>query len=82
MSKDYFQSALADFTGDVASGDAIRHLADLGYSIDEIHERLDFPTPKEKIASTVWKHLLRTGVVCLEEPDGKPREKVSYVPSC
>ena len=79
MSKDYFQSTLADFTSDVASGDAIRHLADLGYSVDEIHERLDFPTPKEKIASVVWKHLVRTGVICLEEPGKTPREKVSYV---
>ena len=75
----YFTSALADFTSDVASGDAIRHLADLGLSVDEIYDRLDFPTPKEKIASVVWKHLIKTGVIRMEEPDGTPREKVSYV---
>lgn len=37
-----FQSALSDFTYDVACGGAIRHLADLGYTVHQITERLDF----------------------------------------
>ena len=33
----------------MASRGAIRHLADLGYSAAEIHDRLDFPTPVSQI---------------------------------
>lgn len=33
----------------MASRGAIRHLADLGYSAAEIHDRLDFPTPVAQI---------------------------------
>lgn len=39
----YFQTALANFTFDVASGGAIRHLADLDYTAAQIMKRLDFP---------------------------------------
>ena len=79
MSTDYFSKALSNFTNDIASGDAIRHLADLGYTVNEIHDRLDFPTPHSRIADTVWKHYIDTGVIRLEEPDGRPVEKISYV---
>lgn len=79
MSTDYFSKALSNFTNDIASGDAIRHLADLGYTVNEIHDRLDFPTPHSRIADTVWKHYIDTGVIRLNEPDGRPVEKVSYV---
>ena len=44
-----FQKALSNFTFDMASRGAIRHLADLGYSAAEIHDRLDFPTPVAQI---------------------------------
>ena len=32
----YLKKALSDFTFDVASGGAIRHLADRGYTVQEI----------------------------------------------
>lgn len=44
-----FQKALANFTFDMASRGAIRHLADLGYSAAEIRKQLDFPTPLSQI---------------------------------
>ena len=79
MSDKYFKKALADFTLDFASGDAIRALADKGYSVTEIHKRLDFPTPIEKIRDTVWKHYIDTGVILLEEPsDNSPKKRVTY----
>ena len=79
MSDKYFKKALADFTLDFASGDAIRALADKGYSVTEIHKRLDFPTPVEKIRDTVWKHYIDTGVILLEEPsDNSPKKRVTY----
>lgn len=44
-----FQNALSNFTFDLASRGAIRHLADLGYSAAKIRELLDFPTPLPQI---------------------------------
>ena len=79
MSDKYFKKALADFTIDFASGDAIRALADKGYSVTEIHKRLDFPTPVERIRDTVWKHYIDTGVIVLEKPsDDLPKKHVTY----
>lgn len=78
MSDNYFKKALADFTIDFASGDAIRALADKGYSVSEIHKRLDFPTPVERIRDTVWKHFLDTGVILLEKPSAESQKRVMY----
>lgn len=80
MEQTYFQKALSDFVYDMASGGAIRHLTDMGYTVRQIQERLDFPTPYERIQKTVWKHLLDTGVIFPERPEsGKTGEKVDYV---
>lgn len=76
----YFKKALSNFTYEAASGGAIRHLADLGYSIKQIEEQLTFPTPYEKIQKTVWEHYVDTGVLLLEEPGKeKHHEKVDFV---
>lgn len=76
----YFQSALSNFIFEAASGGAIRHLTDLGYTVSEIVKRLDVPTPYEKVQKAVWRQLLDTGVLLLEEPGSEPRrEKVAYV---
>ena len=78
--QDYFKSALSDFTHEAASGGAIRHLTDLGYTVDQITGKLTFPTPRERVRREVWKRLLDTEVVLLEEPgNGKGREKAVYV---
>lgn len=68
MGNDDFRQALSDFSFDVASGGAIRHLTDLGYTVRQIQERLDFPTPLTRIREAVWKRLTDTGVILLEEP--------------
>lgn len=76
----YFQKALADFTHEAASGGAIRHLADAGYTVAQIMETLDFPTPYEKVRKEVWAHFLKTGVILREEPGSAfEEESVSYV---
>lgn len=78
--QDCFKAALSNFTHDVASGGAIRHLADLGYSVSQITQKLDFPTPYERVRKTVWEHLLDTGVILLEEPGSAARqERFTYV---
>ena len=77
---DYFKSALASFTHEAASGGAIRHLADLGYTVDQIVEKLTFPTPRERVRREVWERLVDTGTVLLEEPgSGKRQEKADFV---
>lgn len=76
----YFRKALADFTFETASGGAIRHLADLGYTVKRIGEMLDYPTPYERIQRTVWEHLVGKGIIRLEEPgQGSGTQKPTYV---
>lgn len=78
--QEYFKDALANFMFDVASGGAIRHLADRGYTAMEILKKLDFPTPYDRIQQTIWQHFLDTGVLLLEEPgQGRTQEKYAYV---
>lgn len=66
--QDFFHAALANFMFDTASGGAIRHLADRGYTVEQIRKHLDFPTPYDRIQKTVWEHFLHTNVLRLEEP--------------
>ena len=73
-----FNKALSNFVHDVASGGAVRHLADSGYSISEIAAQLDYPLTKEKIAKVMWEHYINTGKICTEEPK-ETHEKVSFV---
>lgn len=86
----YFQKALADFTHQVASGGAIRHLTDLGYTVKQIMERLDYPTTFERVQKGVWERMIETGVILTKEPgwlygqgiageDGQRMRKAMYV---
>ena len=75
----FFQNALSNFTHEVASGGAIRHLTDLGYTVKQISERLDFPTPFERVQRQVWERLLETEVILVEEPGSSHKEKADYV---
>lgn len=78
--QDYFRSALSNFTYEAANGGAIRHLADLGYTVKQIREKLTFPTSWERLQRAVWDRLLDTGVLLLEEPgSGRERVKAAYV---
>lgn len=49
----YFQNALSNFAGEVANGGAIRHLTDLGYTVNQIAKELSFPAPVEQIKPQV-----------------------------
>ena len=76
----YFKKALSDFTFEMASGGAIRHLADRGYTVGEIVKMLDFPTPYERVGDLERKHFLETGVLLLDEPTKEAGpEKYEYV---
>lgn len=77
---DYFKQALSNFVFDMASGGAILHLANQGYTVKQIIEKLDFPAPYEKVQEAVWKQLLNNGCLLLEEPgSGVGQERAEYV---
>lgn len=75
----FFHNALSNYTNEVANGGAIRHLTDMGYSVRQIMEQLDFPAPFERVQKEMWNRLLETEVILIDEPDGRKREKASYV---
>lgn len=78
--QDFFRKALADFTHEAANGGAIRHLADLGYTVRQIAAQLDFPAPYERVQKETWERLVDTGVILLQEPgSGGRRKRAVYV---
>lgn len=72
----YFEEALSDFTHDVASGGAIRHLVESGYSVNQIMERLDFPTPRERVEKTVYRYMTESGILLSKLPMEESAMKV------
>lgn len=64
----YFEEALSDFMFDVAAGGAIRHLADSGYSAEQIRRKLDYPVPLARIEKAVCRHMTETGILLAELP--------------
>lgn len=67
----FFQQALSDFTSQVAYGDAVKRLADEGYSTKQILEMIDYPAPESKVEKMVFERLCETGVILLELPEKK-----------
>ncbi len=59
----YFEDALSNFVHDMASGGAIRHLVDMGYSVDRIMEQLDYPTPRKRVEKTVYQYMMESGIL-------------------
>lgn len=64
----YFQTALSNFTTDVACGGAIRHLTDSGYTLDQIVERLDYPVSRTKAQKIMMDYLYESRVLLRKEP--------------
>lgn len=67
----YFQSALSSFVTDAACGGAVRHLTDIGYTLDQIVDRLDYPAPRAKVQRIMMDYLYESGVLLKEEPSAK-----------
>lgn len=67
----YFQNALSSFVMDAACGGAIRHLADIGYTLDQIVERLDYPAPRAKVQRIMMDYLYENRMLLKEEPSAK-----------
>ena len=66
----FFQTALSDFTTEAACGGAIRHLTDIGYTLDQIVDRLDYPAPKSKVQKIMLEYLYESRILLREEPSG------------
>ncbi|MDO4323310.1 MAG: hypothetical protein Q4C61_12355 [Lachnospiraceae bacterium] len=75
----YFEEALSDFTHDVASGRAIRHLVDLGYTTPQIMQRLDYPTPRGRVEQTVYRYMKEQGILLSELPETQEKRKLFVV---
>lgn len=58
-----FQSALSNFATDVACGGAIRHLTDIGYTLEQIIARLDYPVSRQKAQRIMMEHLYQSRVL-------------------
>ncbi|MCR5793422.1 MAG: hypothetical protein K6G65_09660 [Lachnospiraceae bacterium] len=79
MANKFFSKALADFVQDAAINDAIRHLADKGYTLEEIRKQLDFTVDSATVQKVVWKRYIETGRILEKEPCKAKTTKVSYV---
>lgn len=75
----YFEDALSNFVHDMASGGAIRHLVDMGYSIDRIMEQLDYPTPRRRVEKTVYQYMMESGILLDALPVEETVMKVSHL---
>lgn len=73
----FFQEALSDFTYDVASGGAVRHLVERGYSTDQIMRELSYPTARSRVEKMVYRHMTDTGILMEELP--APEETMELI---
>lgn len=64
----YFRNALSGFTTEVACGGAVRHLTDIGYTLDQIVDRLDYPASRAKVQRIMMEYLYESHVLLKEEP--------------
>lgn len=68
-SQDYFGKAMGNFMHEMSGAGAVRHMVDQGYSIRQIMERLDYPTPQRRVEETALKHMLKQGILLERLPD-------------
>lgn len=66
----FFQTALSNYATDAACGGAIRHLTDIGYTLNQIVDRLDYPVPKSKVQKIMLEYLYESRILLKEEPSG------------
>ena len=74
-----FQKALNKFVKDFGYGDAIMHLADSGFTLSQIKERIGKHLPDEYLCEKMIKSYENHGKLLLAEPGSALREKVSMV---
>lgn len=73
-SQDQFNKSMGNFIHEMSGAGAIRHMVDQGYSIRQIIERLDYPTPQRRVEETALKHMLKQGILMERLPDQEYRQ--------
>ena len=53
---EYFKQALGNMVRDMAYGEQVRHLYDMGYDIEKIKAALDYPATEESIRSVIKRY--------------------------
>lgn len=74
-----FQKALNNFVKDFGYGDAIMHLADQGFTLSQIKDRIGSHLPEEYLCEKILKSYVDCGTVLLAEPGSVRRERTSMV---
>ena len=74
-----FQKALNNFVKDFGYGDAIMHLADNGFTLSQIKDRIGSHLPEEYLCEKIIKSYVDGGTVLLAAPGSARREKTSMV---
>lgn len=77
--QDYFKNALSDFTFEAACGGAIRHLADLGYTVSQIKEQLAFPLPWKRCGKRYGSTCLTQGLCAWRNRENREHRKSSTI---
>lgn len=67
----YFQNALSSFVTEAACGGAVRHLTDLGYTLDQMVDRLDYPASRAKVQRIMMAYLFESRVLLRKEPSAE-----------
>lgn len=67
----YFEDAMSDFIHEMASAGAIRHLVDAGYSMEQIMNELDYPTPRGRVEQTIYRYMTESGMLLASLPVGE-----------
>lgn len=70
MENRYFKEALSNFTSEVAFAGAVRHLYDLGYSVEMIRDHLTYPVSCEQIRKVIEEY---------EEKKKNPQKDYEFV---
>ena len=76
----HFEKALSDMKDSFAGKDGIKHLAELGYSVRQIQESLDFPFPLDKIGRVLWDYYKSEEIILMKAPgSGAGSVRATYV---
>ena len=76
----HFEKALSDMKDSFAGKGGVKHLAELGYSVRQIQDSLDFPFPLEKIGRILWDYYKSEEIILLKAPgSGSGTVKSTYV---
>lgn len=69
MANNYFNEALGNFISEYAYKEQARHLYNLGYSLKEIKDRLDYPVSLSALKDYLWEYLVSSKQIVYKRED-------------